>query len=242
MAVAFLALSAPASAQTPPAGSSGATIDINIGNSGGKPGESLLIVLLLTLLAISPALLIMLTSFTRIIVVLSLIRNALGLQAVPPNQVLVGLALFLTLFVMQPTLSQVNEDALQPYLAGKKTTRQALDAAQVPLHRFMLRQTGKRELALFVKTTRQKPSRPEKVTMTALVPAFILSELRTAFIIGFVIFIPFLVIDMVVSSTLMSMGMMMLPPILVSLPFKLLLFVMVNGWTLIVSSLLSSFH
>jgi len=175
-------------------------------------------------------------------VVLSLTRNALGVQAIPPNQVVVGLALFLSLFVMGPTLKEMNEKGLQPYLNGELNQQQAYDAGIEPLREFMIDQTRPGELALFVKAAGEaKPANPDDVSMTALVPAFILSELKTAFIIGFIVFIPFLVIDLVIASSLMSMGMMMLPPILISLPFKLLLFVMVDGWALVVRSLLSSF-
>ena len=229
-----------------------ASISIDFGNLGGnlggkkgsqKPGQSVVIILLLTLLAIAPALLMMLTSFTRIVIVLSLTRNALGLQAIPPNQVVVGLSLFLSLFVMMPTLSNVNERALKPLLDGKLTTKEAYDRAQTPIRDFMLDQTRKGELDLFIKASRaERPETREDVSMATLIPAFVLSELKTAFIIGFVVFVPFLIIDLVVSSTLMSMGMFMLPPVLVSLPFKLLLFVMVDGWALVVKSLITSFH
>jgi flagellar biosynthesis protein FliP len=175
--------------------------------------------------------------------VLSLTRNAMGLHTIPPNQVIVGLAMFLSFFVMSPTLGDINRDAIQPLLKGEKTQTQAYDAAVGPLRTFMLKQTRKGELAMFTSAANngQRPEKPEDVGLAALIPAFILSELKTAFIIGFVIFIPFLVIDIVVSSSLMSMGMMMLPPVFVSLPFKLLLFVMVDGWGLIVRSLLKSF-
>jgi flagellar biosynthetic protein FliP len=227
------------------------SISINLGNLGGtdnsknssgKANQSVIIILLLTLLAVAPALMVMLTSFTRIVIVLSLTRNALGLTAIPPNQVVIGLALFLSLFVMAPTLTQINNNALQPLLKGKISYGQAYDQAQSPLRTFMLGQTRQSDLALFTAASNEKPVPRAKVQMTALVPAFVLSELKTAFIIGFVIFIPFLIIDLIVSSTLMSMGMFMLPPVLVSLPFKLLLFVMVDGWALIVSSLITSFH
>lgn len=202
----------------------------------------MLIIIGLTLLSVAPALLIMVTSFTRIVIVLTLTRNALGLQGVPPNQVLAGLALFLSLFVMAPTLTKVNEDALQPLLDGKISQGEAWDEAVVPIRSFMLAQVRDDELELFVSATEdERPGSPEDVSLAALVPAFVLSELKTAFIIGFIVFIPFLVIDIVVSSSLMSMGMMMLPPTLVSLPFKLLLFVMVDGWGLVVRSLLTSF-
>jgi flagellar biosynthetic protein FliP len=226
-----------------PAPENGATISLDLGGGEGKPSQSLLIIILLTLLAVAPALMIMLSSFTRIIIVLSLTRNALGLQGVPPNQVLVGLALFLSMFVMGPTLSEINEQALQPLMKGEIGQEEAYEVAVVPLRTFMMGQTRPDELAMFVSasTSGERPATPADVSLSALIPAFILSELKTAFIIGFIVFIPFLVIDMVVSSSLMSMGMMMLPPVMVSLPFKLLLFVMVDGWALVVRSLITSF-
>jgi flagellar biosynthetic protein FliP len=224
-----------------------ATISIDFGETDAsgkkKPGQSVVIILLLTLIAIAPALLMMLTSFTRIVIVLSLTRNALGLTSIPPNQVVIGLSLFLSLFVMAPTLSDVNEHALQPLLDGKKSYSEAYESAQKPIKAFMLDQTRRGELNMFIKASKEpRPETREDVSMTTLVPAFVLSELKTAFIIGFVVFVPFLIIDLVVSSALMSMGMFMLPPVLVSLPFKLLLFVMVDGWALVVSSLITSFH
>jgi flagellar biosynthetic protein FliP len=220
-----------------------ASVSLDLGGVGGKPSQSLMIIVLITLLSVAPALLIMLTSFTRIVIVLSLTRNALGLHTIPPNQVIVGLAMFLSFFVMSPTFSDINKDAVQPLLHGQKTQAQAYDSAVTPLRTFMLKQTRKGELAMFSSAANggKRPAKPEDVGLAALIPAFILSELKTAFIIGFVVFIPFLVIDIVVSSSLMSMGMMMLPPVFVSLPFKLLLFVMVDGWGLIVRSLLKSF-
>jgi flagellar biosynthesis protein FliP len=222
-----------------------ASVTLKIPGTNGAPSQSLMIIVLITLLSVAPALLIMLTSFTRIVIVLSLTRNALGLHTIPPNQVVVGLAMFLSFFVMSPTLSDINTNAVQPFLHGQKTQAQAYDAAVTPLRTFMLKQTRKDELSLFASAAAsaggKKPAKPEDVSLSALIPAFILSELKTAFIIGFVVFIPFLVIDIVVSSSLMSMGMMMLPPALVSLPFKILLFVMVDGWGLIVRSLLKSF-
>ncbi|MDQ1499898.1 MAG: flagellar biosynthesis protein FliP [Actinomycetota bacterium] len=221
-----------------------ASVSFNLDGVGaGKPSQSLMIIVLITLLSVAPALLIMLTSFTRIVIVLSLTRNALGLHTIPPNQVIVGLAMFLSFFVMSPTFSDINKDAVQPLLHGQKTQAQAYDSAVTPLRTFMLKQTRKGELAMFSSAANggKRPAKPEDVGLAALIPAFILSELKTAFIIGFVVFIPFLVIDIVVSSSLMSMGMMMLPPVFVSLPFKLLLFVMVDGWGLIVRSLLKSF-
>lgn len=222
-------------------GSSGGTVSVNLGGSLSKPSTSVTIIIALTLLTVAPSLLILLTSFTRIIIVLSLTRQALGLQNVPPNQVLAGLALFLSLFIMSPVISQANSQAVQPYLAGKITAQQAYTDIQAPLKTWMLKQTQSDDLALFAGPG-VKPASPSAMPMSAIVPAFALSEMRAAFIIGFVIFVPFLVIDLVVSSTLMSLGMMMLPPTLVSLPFKLLLFILVNGWALVVQSLITSFH
>ncbi len=219
------------------------TVNINLTGVSGKPSQSVIIIVALTLLSVAPALLLLCTSFTKIIVVLSLTRNALGLQGVPPNQVLTGLALFLSLFVMGPVLSQVNHDGVQPYLKGTMTQSQAYEQGVKPLKGFMLEHTRKEELALMVKVSDQpKPAGPEKVSMSTLVPAFVLSELKSAFIIGFVVFIPFLVIDLVVSAALMSMGMMMLPPVMISLPFKLLLFVLVDGWGMIVTALVASYR
>ncbi len=219
-----------------------ASVTLELPDVENAPSQSVLIIIGLTLLSVAPALLIMVTSFTRIVIVLTLTRNALGLQGVPPNQVLAGLALFLSLFVMAPTLSKVNEDALQPLLHGEISQGDAWDEAVVPMRAFMLEQVRDDELELFTSAAGDdRPESPEDVSLAALVPAFVLSELKTAFIIGFIVFIPFLVIDIVVSSSLMSMGMMMLPPTLVSLPFKLLLFVMVDGWGLVVRSLITSF-
>lgn len=254
MTLAVLAVASPASAavgvETPVLlsqaapevegeGSGSVKLDLEGGN---EPSKAIVAILLLTVLSLAPALLLLMTCFTRIIIVLSLTRNALGVQAIPPNQVLVGLSLFLSLFIMGPTLAEVNERGIQPLLNGDKTYTQAYEDGVQPLREFMLKEVKPKELALFVKAADdERPARPEDVSMSALVPAFVLSEIKTAFIIGFVIFIPFLVIDIVISSSLMSMGMMMLPPVLISLPFKLLLFVMVDGWALIVRSLLSSY-
>jgi flagellar biosynthetic protein FliP len=216
---------------------------VNLDPGVGKPSQTLSIILLLTVLSIAPALLVLCTAFTKVIVVLSLTRNALGTPTIPPNQVLAGLALFLSLFIMAPVLSQMNDQALQPYLKGQISQSQAYDTGVKPLRTFMLKETRKAELATMIQLSKaDRPAKPEDVPLTTLIPAFVLSELKSAFIIGFVIFIPFLVIDLVVSSSLMSMGMMMLPPVLISLPFKLLLFVMVDGWDLIAKALVSSYH
>jgi flagellar biosynthetic protein FliP len=222
--------------------STGTSVSINLGGALSKPSQSLVIIIALTLLTVAPTLLIMMTSFTRIIIVLSLTRQALGLTTVPPNQVLAGLALFLSLFIMAPTITAMNHDAVQPWLNGKITTTKAYNEAQIPLRTWMEGQTRTSDLAIFVNQSGKLPKNKNDVPMSALIPAFILSELKTAMIIGFVIFIPFLVIDLLVSSSLMSMGMMMLPPTTVSLPFKILLFVLVDGWGLVTRSLLASFH
>lgn len=212
---------------------------------GGGTTYSLSIqtLLFLTSLTFLPAILLMMTAFTRIIIVLSLLRQALGTVQSPPNQVLVGLALFLTFFVMSPVLDKIYTDAYQPYVAKKLDMGQALDAGAKPLKTFMLRQTRQADLALFVKLAHSGPiANRDAVPMKVLVPAYVISELKTAFQIGFVIFIPFLIIDMVVSSVLMSMGMMMLSPMVISLPFKLMLFVLVDGWNLLIGSLMQSFY
>ncbi len=204
---------------------------------------SLQVLLLLTVLATAPALLILMTSFTRIVIVLSLVRSAVGVPTVPPNQVVVGLALFLTLFTMAPTLDRANREGLQPYLRGELSQQAALDRTLRPLREFMLRQTRQQDLALFVSLARlPRPRTPEDVPTHVMIPAFVTSELRTAFLLGSLLFIPFLVVDMVVSSVLLSLGMLMLPPVLISLPFKLLLFVFVDGWHLVARALLLSFR
>ena len=198
--------------------------------------------LLLTALGFLPAVLLLMTGFTRIIIVLSLLRHALGTQTSPPNQVMVGLALFLTLFVMSPVLDRIYNDAYLPYSQKKLALGDALSRAETPLKQFMLKQTRQPDLAMFMKLARQdNVQKPEDVPLKVLIPAFVTSELKTAFQIGFIIFIPFLIIDMVVASVLMSMGMMMLSPVLISLPFKLMLFVLVDGWNLLVGSLVQSF-
>lgn len=205
--------------------------------------DSVKLLIFLTLLSLVPAFLMMMTSFTRIVVVLSFLRSALGTQQTPPNQVLIGLALFLTVFIMSPIYTDVNKNAIQPYLANQLTYEQATDQALKPLRQFMVRQTREKDLGLFLSVAKMdKPKNVDEVPLSVIVPAFVISELKTAFQIGFILFIPFLVIDMVVASTLMSMGMFMLPPVMVALPFKLLLFVMVDGWYLVVKSLVESFR
>ena len=219
-------------------------IDIQIGNNGDKPGtSSLSLILLITILSVAPAILVLMTSFTRIVIVLGFVRTSLGTQMTPPNQVLIGLALFLTLFVMAPTFSSMNETALQPYLKGEISQTEALQKAQEPMKKFMFSHTREKDLLLFMKYTgEEKPETYQDIPLTVLVPAFAISELKTGFQMGFMIFIPFLIIDIVVASVLMAMGMMMLPPVMISLPFKILLFVLVDGWYLVVKSLLMSFN
>ena len=214
-----------------------------LGGAGGEPlSLSLQLLLVMGLLTILPALVLMMTSFTRIIVVLAILRQALGLQQSPPNQVLIGLALFLSLFVMAPTLERVNENAVAPYSAGQINAEQAIAEAGDEFHAFMIRQTRETDLAMFSQIANAGQfASPQDVPFSILLPAFVTSELKTAFQIGFMLFLPFLVIDLVVSSVLMSLGMMMMSPMLVSLPFKLLLFVLVDGWALLMGSLASSF-
>ncbi|MFN8051643.1 MAG: flagellar type III secretion system pore protein FliP [Acidimicrobiales bacterium] len=239
---------------TPDSSNDKVNIDVDLGSvaqdsnpdaSGDarKPSKSIVILLMLTLLSVVPSLLICMTSFTRIVVVLSIARNAIGLQAIPPNQVITGLAVFLSLFVMAPTLKHMNDDALQPYLRGDIKQGQALKAAEKPLKKFMLSNTRNTELNLMIDASKsKKPKDPQELSLTTVIPAFILSELKSAFIIGVMVLLPFLIIDLVVSSGLMSLGMMMLPPVFVSLPFKLLLFVMVDGWALIAHALIANYH
>jgi len=214
-------------------------------NVGGKPMQAssvIQILIVLTLLSLAPALLIMVTSFTRIVVVLSFLRQALGTQQTPPNQVIVGLSLFLTLFVMSPVWDRVNNEAIQPFLAKKVDQAEALNRAQAPIREFMLRQVREKDLALFVEMSKiEAPKSPKDVPIYVVIPAFMISELRIAFQIGFLVYLPFLIIDIAVASILLSMGMLMLPPVLVSLPFKLILFVLADGWHLVVVSLVKSF-
>jgi flagellar biosynthesis protein FliP len=231
---------APTAPASPTAPDPSVTVDLNGVN--GTPSSSIVVLLALTVLSVAPALLLMMTSFTKIFVVLALTRNALGLTGVPPNQILAGLALFLSIFIMSPVLGEVNTVGLQPYLDGTLAFTQAVEAGVAPLREFMLGQTREEDLALMTRAADlPNPESPESVPTLTLIPAFMLSELRSAFIIGFVVFVPFLVIDLVVSSALMAMGMMMLPPVMVSLPFKLLLFVLVDGWGLIVTALVGSY-
>lgn len=210
-------------------------------NGGEDYSINLQILALMTMLGFLPAMVILMTSFTRIVVVMSILRQAMGLQQTPSNQVIIGIAIFLTFFIMSPVINQVNEQAVQPYLNEQISARQAFDVAQEPIKSFMLKQTRIKDLETFVEISGAEVTNPEDVSMAVLIPAFITSELKTAFQIGFMLFLPFLIIDLVVASVLMAMGMMMLSPMIVSLPFKLMLFVLVDGWNLILSTLAGSF-
>ncbi|MDQ1722184.1 MAG: flagellar biosynthesis protein FliP [Pseudonocardiales bacterium] len=228
---------APAGPTAPKGPTGTVNLDIN-----PKPSTSVSILLLLTLLSVAPSILLLMTSFTKIFVVLGLTRNALGLNGVPPNQVLAGLSLFLSLFIMSPVVKKVNAQGVQPYLHNTKSQSAAFKDGIAPIRDFMLQHTRSEEIALMLRAGHlPNPPTPDKLELTTLIPAFVLSELRSAMIIGFVVYIPFLIIDMVVSSSLMSLGMMMLPPVSVSLPFKLLLFVLVDGWGLIINALVTSY-
>ncbi len=225
-------------------------ISVMWGNEEGSLSGNLRILIILTVISLAPSLLIMLTSFTRIIVVLHFVRTAVGTQTAPPNQVLVGLALFLTLFIMNPVFSEVNENVLKPLDAGEITQEEALKEAEKPFRRFMFKEMQRKDLALFCDIAEidmtgidlSEPETLDPIPMHVIIPSFIVSELRTAFIIGFLIYIPFIVIDMVVASVLMSMGMMMLPPTTISMPFKILLFVLADGWDLVIGNLVKTFY
>ena len=218
------------------------SVGLDQANDPGKVAVVLQLFLLMTVLSLAPSILIMVTSFTRIAIVFSLLRQAMGTNQLPPNQVVIGLSLFLTFYVMTPVWQQVNQDALQPLMAEKISQTQALEKAVGPIRKFMISQTREKDLALLVNIAKMKrPANIDEVPTTVLIPSFIISELKTAFQIGFMLYVPFLIIDMVVASVLLSMGMMMLPPIMVSLPFKLMIFVLADGWHLIVGSLVKSF-
>lgn len=220
-------------------------IDLQVRNTDNpnQVVDTIKLLTILTVLSLAPAILIMMTSFTRIIIVLSFVRNALGTQQIPPNQVLIGLALFLTFFTMSPVYQEINKDAVTPYLAGHMGQTEAMNKAASPLRDFMLKQTREKDLSLFIDISKtDKPKTKEDVSLSVLIPAFTISELKTAFQMGFYIFLPFLVIDIVVASTLMSMGMFMVSPVMISLPFKILLFVMTDGWFLIVKSLVEGYR
>ncbi len=219
---------------------------VNIGLNQAEDPERVAVVLeiflLLTVLSLAPAILVMVTSFTRLVVVLSILRQAMGTQQMPPNQVVIGLAIFLTMFIMQPVAAEINTRALQPYLARQIPFSEALEQAAQPLRIFMSRQTREKDIALFVEISKtERPKSIHDVSTMVLIPSFIISELKTAFQIAFLLYIPFLIIDMIVASVLLSMGMMMLPPVMISLPFKIILFVLADGWNLIIGSLVRSF-
>ena len=217
-------------------------IDVGTADNPQDVAVTLQLMAVLTILSIAPSILIMTTAFIRIVVVLGFLRNALSTQTAPPNMVIIGLSLFLTFYIMAPYWSQANDNGLQPYLAGQITQEQAIENTIEPIREFMFRQTREADLALFVNLADgPRPNGPEEVSTFTLIPAYMISELKTAFQIGFMIYVPFIVIDMIVASTLMSMGMMMLPPVMISLPFKILLFVMVDGWHLLIKSLIVSF-
>jgi flagellar biosynthetic protein FliP len=217
-------------------------LSINLGGSEqGNVATAIQIVVVMTLLTLAPSILMLMTSFTRIVIVLGFVRSAIGVQGAPSNQILIGMSLFLTFFIMAPIGTRIHEDALKPYMAKEISTEEAWDRATVPLRAFMLKQTRPSEIDFYLGLSGRGPTKVEEVPLTVLAPAFVVSELRTAFQMGFLIFIPFLVIDFLVASTLMSMGMMMMPPVMISLPFKLLLFVLVDGWHLVVRSLVESF-
>jgi flagellar biosynthetic protein FliP len=241
------AVTSPVPAPTPPvdplAPSGNGGLSISVNGPDGTPSSAIVTLVGITLLSVAPALLLMMTSFTKIFVVLAMARNALALPSIPPNQVLAGLALFLSLFIMAPVVTDINANSLQPYLNGHIDFTHAIDLATTPLRTFMLAHTREEDLALMTRAAGlDNPKDPSSVSLPTLIPAFMISELRAAFIIGFVIFVPFLVIDLVVSAALMSMGMMMLPPVMISLPFKILLFVLVDGWGLIITTLISSYQ
>jgi flagellar biosynthetic protein FliP len=217
--------------------------NLDTGNNNGGLSSTLQIMMVITLISLAPSILIMVTSFTRIVIVLHFVRSALGTQSTPPNQILIGLALFLTFFIMSPVFTQINDNAIQPLNRGEITQEEALTAGMAPLREFMLNQVKPKDLKLFMDIAGIGTVESyDDIPTTVIIPAFIISELRIAFIIGFLIYIPFIIIDMVVASTLMSMGMMMLPPTTISMPFKILLFIMADGWGLIIGELVKSFH
>ncbi|MBI2815106.1 MAG: flagellar type III secretion system pore protein FliP [Opitutae bacterium] len=246
----FLCLGALAPAQTAaapaaPAAAAASPVHLTIGlegqQKGGDVSVAVQIVVLMTLLTLAPSIVLLMTSFTRIVIVLGFVRTALGVPSAPSNQIIVGLALFLTFFIMGPVFDRMNGEAIQPYLAGKVTSVEALDRAAVPLKEFMLKQTRTRDLEYFLELGGYGPTAVRDLSLRVVVPAFVVSELQTSFQMGFLLFLPFLVIDFLVSSVLMALGMMMMPPVAVALPFKLLLFVLVDGWHLVVRALVQSF-
>lgn len=229
-----------------PAANAPSPMRLNIGFEGsGKPADvsvAIQLVVVMTLLTLAPSMVVLMTSFTRIVIVLGFVRTAIGVPSAPSNQIVVGLSLFLTFFLMGPVFDKVNADAVQPYMAGQITSTEAFGKATIPLRDFMLKQTRTRDLEFFLQLGRFPPTRVDELPMRVVIPAFVISELQTAFQMGFMLFLPFLVVDFLVSSVLMALGMMMMPPAIVSLPFKLLLFVLVDGWHLVVKSLVESFR
>jgi flagellar biosynthetic protein FliP len=216
---------------------------LNTDEDGESLSATLQILLVLTVISLAPSILIMVTSFTRILIVLHFVRSALGTQTTPPNQILIGLSLFLTFFIMSPVITQINDNALQPLSAGEISQEEAFEAGVAPVRKFMLEQTEVKDLRLFLDIAQiTEVDTEEDIPITVIIPSFIISELRSAFIIGFLLYIPFIVIDMVVASTLMSMGMMMLPPTMISMPFKILLFIMADGWNLIIGAVVKTFY
>jgi flagellar biosynthesis protein FliP len=240
--VLFTAVGADAATTDPTDSGDGTGSGVTINGINGTPSDSIMTLLGITVLSVAPALLLMMSSFTKIFVVLALTRNALSLPSIPPNQVLAGLSLFLTLFIMWPVLTDINAVAVSPFTAGDIDFGRAFELAQQPLREWMLAYTREEDIALMHRAAQMdNPTDPSEIGLQTLVPAFMLSELRAAFLIGFVIFVPFLVIDLVVASALMSMGMMMLPPVMISLPFKILLFLLIDGWGMVITALVQSY-
>lgn len=234
-----------ASAQTAPdPAGTGVQLNVNLGNGDAQQdvGAAIQVLLLMTLLTLGPSIIVLMTSFTRIIIVLGFVRTAIGVHQAPSNQIIVGLALVITFFVMQPVLTEVNTNALQPLMEKEITTAEALETGSVPLRQFMLNQTQLQDIEFFLDLSNYGPTTASELPMRVVVPAFVMSEVRTAFKMGFLIFLPFILVDFLVGTTLMAMGMMMMPPVVISLPFKLLLFVLVDGWSLVIKSLVQSFN
>jgi flagellar biosynthetic protein FliP len=241
-AAAAITTPTPTPVPTPTAPSINDIIQSSLNGPNGTPSDSVVVLIGITLLSVAPSLILMMSSFTKIFIVLAMTRNAMGLTTIPPNQILAGLALFLSIFIMWPVITDINVSAVQPYMSGAIDINHAITLAEAPLRTFMLAHTRQEDLALMTRAAgRPNPASPASVSLSTLIPAFMISELRSAFIIGFVIFVPFLVIDLVVSSALMAMGMMMLPPVMISLPFKILLFILVDGWGLLVTTLVGSY-
>ncbi len=244
LVVLLVALAVAAYGQTLPV----PNVQLNLGPAGagqkgaGEVSSSLQILAMLTVLSIAPAILILTTAFTRIVIIFSFLRTALGTPSIPPNQVLIGLSLFLTMFVMAPTYTQMNDVAIKPYMQKQISLDQAIERGQKPLRSFMLKNTYEQDLILFVNIRKERPQSAQDVSLVTLIPAFIISELKTAFVVGFYIFLPFMIIDLVVASALMSMGMMMLPPTVVSLPAKILVFILANGWATVVAAIVAGYR